>query len=443
MLPRTRRNNTIRERVLDLVSIAVIGAGARGLEYMSFVKYFHKKEAEIVAVCDYNPTRLAEAAKRFKLPADNCFADEDDFFGAGRLADAIFICTQDKSHYGHALKAIDAGYKNMMLEKPVSNSIPECELLAHKARVNGVNLVVCHVLRYSNYYKKIKSILRSGELGDIVTINHIESIAYFHFAHSFVRGNWHNEAASNPSLLAKCCHDIDLLQWFMNAACKSVSSIGSLSYFKKENAPEGAAKRCLDGCKVKVNCPYDAERLYIKDPFYKATFIKYMGRELTDKLKSSKTEKYEALKTGDYGKCVYYCDNDVADHQTVTMDFGGGKTAVHTMSAFTDKMFRKTHITCAKGEIIGQDNESKITVNIFGKGGKKVRTKVISFSGHVEGDFRLITSFIKLVNGTLENKEDVTFIDATIPSHRIIMAAEESRHNGGVPVEIGDSCTYH
>ena len=418
-----------------MVKIAVIGVGARGLEYMSFVKYFHKKDAEIVAICDYNPTRLSEAAKRFKLSADKCFANEDDFFGAGKLADAVFICTQDKSHYGHAIKALDAGY-NIMMEKPVSNRIAECEDLAAKAKAKGVYLVVCHVLRYSNYYKKIKEILRSGELGEIILINHSESVAYFHFAHSFVRGNWHNEAASNPSLLAKCCHDIDLLQWFMNTECKSVSSVGSLTTFKKENAPAGAAKSCLDGCKAKASCPYDAERLYITDPFYKATFIKYMGRELTDKLKSSKAEKYEALKTGDYGKCVYFCDNDVVDHQEVTMDFGGGKTVVHTMSAFTDKMFRKTHITCTKGEIIGQDNESKITVNIFGKGGKKVRTKIISFSGHVEGDFRLITSFIKLMNGTLENKEDVTFIDATIPSHKIIMAAEQSRHNGGVPVDV-------
>lgn len=418
-----------------MVKIAVIGVGARGLEYMSFVKYLHKKEAEIVAICDYNPVRLAEAAKRFKLPAGQCFANEDDFFGAGKLADAVFICTQDKSHYGHAIKALDAGY-NIMLEKPVSNSIAECEDLAAKAKDKGLYLVVCHVLRYSNYYKKIKEILRSGELGDIVSINHNESVAYFHFAHSFVRGNWHNEAESNPSLLAKCCHDIDLLQWFMNAECKSVSSVGSLTWFKKENAPEGAAKRCLDGCKVKATCPYDAERLYITDPFYKATFIKYMGRELTDKVKSSKAEKYEALKTGDYGKCVYFCDNNVVDHQEVIMDFGQGKTVVHTMSAFTDKMFRKTHITCTKGEIIGKDSEKKITVNIFGEGGKKVRTKYISLGGHVEGDLRLITSFIKLMNGTAENKEDVTSIESTIPSHMIIMAAEQSRHNGGAPVEV-------
>lgn len=422
-----------------MLGIAVLGVGSRGLEYMSFVKYFHRKKAKISAVCDFNSTRLKEVAEKFKLPPDKCFLDEDEFFAAGRRGDALFICTQDASHYSHAMKAMDAGYKNILLEKPVSKNIAECEELARRAKEEGVHLVVCHVLRYSGYYRKIKEILRSGELGEIVSINHSESIAYFHFAHSYVRGNWHSEAATSPSLLAKCCHDIDLIQWFMEEECKQVSSTGSLKYFKKENAPPGATERCLDGCKAKNNCPYDAERLYITDPFYKATFIKYMGRVLTDKIISTKKEKYETLKNGDYGKCVYFCDNDVMDNQIVTMNFASGKTAVHSMSAFTDKMFRKTHITCTKGEIIGQDSDSKITVNIFGKGGKKVRTKIIKLSGHVEGDIRFIKSFIDLVGGELENLDDITFINSTIPSHRIIMAAEQSRLSGGMPVELDSS----
>ncbi len=413
-----------------MVKIAVIGAGMRGLEYMSFIKYMHARDAKIVALCENNLVRLHEAQKKFGLPANRCFDNEDAFFRAGKLADAIFVCTQDRSHYGHALKAIDLGY-HVLMEKPVSVSVAECEEIAAKAKAKGVKVVVCHVLRYSNYYKKMMEILRSGELGDIVTINHSESVAYFHFAHSFVRGNWRNESETSPSLLAKCCHDIDLIQWFMGSPCRSVSSVGALTYFKEENAPMGAARRCLDGCKVKASCPYDAERLYIKDPFYKATFIKYMGRVLTDKIKSTDRDKYEALKNGKYGRCVYYCDNDVADHQQVMMDFGNGKTAVHTMTAFTDKMFRKTHITCTKGEIIGQDNKAKITVNMFGSGGKKVRTKLIAAGGHVEGDMRLITAFVKLMNGKLANTDDVTFIDATVASHKIIAAAEQSRHSGG------------
>lgn len=421
-----------------MVTVAVLGAGSRGLEYLSFVRFFHKKEATITAVCDHNAIRLKEVGDKFKIPENLRFPDAHTFFAAGKLADAVFVCTQDRDHYEHALAALDLGY-HVLLEKPVSRHIDKCESLARKAREKGVHLVVCHVLRYANHYKKIKELLRGGELGDIVSITNCESVAHFHFAHSFVRGNWHNEAHSNPSLLAKCCHDIDFIQWFIDRECLSVSSFGSLTHFIKENAPAGAPVRCLDGCPVKKTCPYDAERLYIKDPFWKATFIKYMGRVLTDKIKSTRAEKYEALRHGDYGRCVYRCDNDVCDHQEVLMDFGNGVTAVHTMNAFTNKMYREIRITCTKGEIIGRDDKTKLTVNLFGKGNKKVRTRRVAAGGHVEGDMRFIAAFVRLLNGHTEGMEDITFIDATIPSHKIVMAAETSRLNGGNAVRVGET----
>ncbi|HOO26531.1 MAG TPA: Gfo/Idh/MocA family oxidoreductase, partial [Clostridiales bacterium] len=314
--------------------------------------------------------------------------------------------------------------------------LDHCYDLQQKARDKGLHLVVCHVLRYSNHYKKIKEILRSGELGEVVRINHTENVAYFHFAHSYVRGNWHREDETSPSLLAKCCHDIDLLQWFMERPCQSVSSRGDIAYFNSSNAPKGAALRCLDGCKAKDTCPYDAERLYIKDPFYRATFIKYMGRTLTHKMRSTKAEKYKAIREGDYGKCVYFCNNDVMDHQEVLMDFGEGRRVLHNMYGLTDKMFRKTHIVCEKGEIISQDNKGKITVNIFGGKRKKVRTRWITAGGHIEGDIRLIATFLKFLNGETVKTEDMTFIDATIPSHEIIAVAEESRKQGGLPLPL-------
>ncbi len=416
-----------------MVDIAVLGVGNRGYEYSLFVKNFHKKRARLVALCDNNPTRLAEAAKSLKVAEENCYKSDDDFFAAGKLADAIFICSQDRSHYPHAIRALELGY-HVLLEKPVSPVLDHCYDLEQKAREKGLHLIVCHVLRYSNHYKKIKEILRSGQLGEIVSINHTENVAYFHFAHSYVRGNWHREEETSPSLLAKCCHDIDLLQWFMERPCQSVSSRGDIGYFKSSKAPQGAALRCLDDCKVKKTCPYDAERLYIKDPFYKATFIKYLGRTLTHKLRSTKAEKYKALKEGDYGKCVYFCDNDVMDHQEVLMDFGNGRIVLHTMYGLTDKMFRKTHIVCEKGEILSQDNQTKITVNIFGGKSKKIRTRRISAGGHIEGDIRFIATFLKLLNGESGKTDDMTFIDATLPSHQIIVAAEKSRKLDGLSV---------
>lgn len=209
------------------------------------------------------------------------------FFAQGVISDALIISTQDASHYKIAKQAIITGYKIILLEKPVSGVKEEYTKLRDLAHKNNALLIVCHVLRYSNYYNKIKKIISSGQIGNIVSINHTENVGYFHFAHSFVRGNWHDESVSTPSILAKCCHDLDLISWFMDSPCVSVSSIGSLNFFKKENAPEGATPTCMGGCKAKKNCPYDAESLYITDPFYKAKFIKYMGRTLTGKTKNN------------------------------------------------------------------------------------------------------------------------------------------------------------
>ena len=414
-----------------MIEIAVIGAGMRGCEYMSVVKTLHGRQAKTTAVCESNALRMSETAAKFRIPPQRCFADEKDFFAAGRLADALLVCTQDRSHYRHAMAGLEAGYKNILVEKPVSPDPEECRQLAAAAREAGARVLVCHVLRYANYYKKIKAILDSGELGAVVSINHTENVGYFHFAHSFVRGNWRREGETSPSLLAKCCHDIDMIQWFMGAPCLSVTSLGGLRLFTAANAPQGAADRCLGGCAVKSSCPYDAERLYIKDPFYRATFIKYLGRVLTDSMKSPKAAKLKALREGPYGRCVYRCDNDVADHQSVSMDFGSGRTALHTMNAFSRKMYRTTHIMCEKGEITGRDCDTGLSVKVFGGGEKKVRTRFIPVTGHLEGDFRLIASFLSLLEGKPYRKDYITFIEATVPSHEIIAAAEISRHNGG------------
>ena len=304
------------------------------------------------------------------------------------------------------------------------------------ANETGALLIICHVLRYSNYYGKIKQIISSGQIGDLVSVNHTENVGYFHFAHSFVRGNWRDEHTSMPSILAKCCHDIDLIAWYADAPCESVSSIGSLRYFCKENAPDGAAPTCMGGCKAKKSCPYDAEQLYIKDPFYKAKFIKYMRRTLTGKTHSRKRDVEAALRTGDYGKCVFLNDNNVCDNQLVTMTFRNGVTAVLQMNAFSDKMFRECHIVGTKGELVGYGN--RLTLHIFGGKSKKIRTGFIP-SGHVEGDLRLIAGFVRLLCGETTDLTDVTTIDATVISHDIALAAEASRKRGGTPVALPEA----
>lgn len=415
-------------------TVSVIGLGNRGTEYMGFLKAFHSRKVELYALCDIRQQALDDIAPDFGIPKERCYLSSEKFFAEGVISDGLIISTQDASHYEITKAALETGYKTILLEKPVSGNHDEYIELRDLARDKGALLIICHVLRYSNYYSRIKQIISSGTIGDIVSINHTENVGYFHFAHSFVRGNWPDEFTSTPSILAKCCHDIDLIAWFMDSPCVSVSSEGGLRHFRKENAPEGATAYCMGGCKAKKDCPYDAEALYITDPFYKAKFIKHMKRTLTGKKVNSKADVVDAIKSGDYGRCVYYCDNNVCDHQMVTMKFENGAVAVLNMNAFSDKMFRECHIVGTKGELIGYG--TKLKMRIFGGKATTVHTGSPGVGGHVEGDIRLISGFVKLLCGETTDLTDITTIEATVISHDIALASEFSRKNGGIPVTL-------
>jgi predicted dehydrogenase len=404
-------------------TIAVIGLGSRGVNYMRFVRLFHKKRVKIVAICDINEVKVKEIAKSYKIDSSNCFTDENEFFKEKR-ADAVFICTQDNDHYRNCMAALSLGY-HILVEKPLSYNIDECLEIEKVSKEKNLHVVVCHVLRYSNYFSKMKDLVRNAGLGEIMTINHQENIANFHFAHSYVRGNWHKKETATPILMAKCCHDIDIISWLMDSEAEQVQSYGALTYFTEKNAPKNAPNRCTDGCPV-TDCPYNAEYLYVTAPLHKATWLKYSPRILTSKLHSSKEDIMKVLKEGPYGVCVYRSDNDVNDHQSVLMKFPGGRIATHTLTAFTDKFYRQTHITLTNGEIIGNTLTGKLTVHRFNGKNKVYRTSFIQLPGHVEADMKLIKSFVSLLDGTLQNLEDVTFVSATIPSHRTIVRAEQS-----------------
>lgn len=414
--------------------VSVIGLGNRGTEYMGFLKAFHSKKVELFALCDIRQQALDDIAPRFGIPKERQFLSAEDFFSQGVISDALIISTQDASHYEITKAALNTGYKYILLEKPVSGNKSEYTELRDLASEKNAQLIICHVLRYSNYYSKIKQIISSGKIGDIVSINHTENVGYFHFAHSFVRGNWRDEFTSTPSILAKCCHDIDLIAWFMDSPCVSVSSVGGIKFFRKECAPKGATESCMGGCSAKKDCPYDAERLYITDPFYKAKFIKHMKRTLTGKAKNSKSDIVDAIKNGDYGKCVFLNDNNVCDHQMVTMTFENGAVAVLNMNGFSDKMFRECHIVGTKGELIGYG--TKLKMRIFGGKATTVHTGSPGIGGHVEGDILLVSRFVKLICGEIKDMSDITTIDATVISHDIALASEISRKNGGRPVLI-------
>ena len=343
-----------------VITIAVAGYGLRGQCYSQYTLE-HPDAMKVVAVADIVREKVDAAKQLFNLPEQMCFDSAEQMLEQPKLADLMFICTQDRQHVPMALAALEKGY-HVLLEKPISPELSECIELQKKAHEKNRVVTVCHVLRYSPFYQTVKQIMDSGKLGEIRNISAHEDVGYFHQAHSFVRGNWRSSEETSPMILAKSCHDMDLLQWLMGQRCEYISSYGSLSHFRADKAPEGATEYCLGGCKCKDECPYDAEKIYITN---KKTGVRdNHGGWPCNALCVDPTEEnvYEAIKTGPYGRCVYHCDNDVVDHEVVDMEFENGATAVFTMTAFTKNTRRTIRVMGTLGELEGDSVKGTIEV---------------------------------------------------------------------------------
>ena len=240
------------------MKFVLIGAGQRGMIY---ARYAHEAGHEITAVAESDPVKREIAAKEFGIPKDKCFIFGEALLAEPRMGDAAIIATMDRDHYREAVPAMEKGY-HLLLEKPIS-PVPEETLAIEETAVRtGRHVTVCHVLRYSPFFRELKKAVTSGKIGRVITIQHNENIGNFHFAHSFVRGNWRRSDEASPLIMQKSCHDMDLLVWLTDSRCESIASFGDLRYFTAGNAPEGAAKRCCD-CPLKESCRFSAYRCYL------------------------------------------------------------------------------------------------------------------------------------------------------------------------------------
>ncbi|MCL2107351.1 MAG: Gfo/Idh/MocA family oxidoreductase [Oscillospiraceae bacterium] len=407
-----------------MISIAFLGLGNRGRGYLR--GFSRQEDVRVAALCDSSPPMLEDAAGKF--PKARRFGRDEDFFAAGRLADWLVIATPDLCHVRHAGAALDLGYR-IVLEKPVTADPMEMEALCAKARAAGGELLVSHVLRYSPFFRAVKGIVESGALGDIVNIAHEENVGYWHFAHSYVRGNWRSRAVAAPFLMAKCCHDFDLLHWLTGGRpCESVSAYGSLRYFKPENAPEGAVSHCLSGCPHVKSCPYSAEKLYLK----KITPL-FWGKAIAAGLPRApaREDMRRILEHGNYGRCVFFSDNDVCDHHSVAMRFAGGVTATLSVSAFSLGFTRRIRVQGTKGELYGRDHAMRIHLHEFGKLPRIVRVRRGNpFSGHGGADAAFCAAAHAVMAGAPVDPENMTTIEQTRLSHQIVYAALESIETG-------------
>ncbi|MDD5972719.1 MAG: Gfo/Idh/MocA family oxidoreductase [Spirochaetales bacterium] len=417
----------------DKITIAIAGLGSRGRTAYGAILLDMKDRAQVVAIADFDKTRCEIAQKEHNVKSENVFSSVEEMLSKEKLADAVLICTQDRDHVRHALMALDKGY-DILLEKPVSPDLNELKSLVKKSKETGRKVLVCHVLRYTPFFQIIKKAIDSGRIGKIATVQALENVRYWHQAHSFVRGNWRRKDETSPMILAKCCHDLDYLIWLCGSKCKSVSSYGSLSYFKAECAPEGAALRCLDGCKAKANCPYDAEKIYLTN---KDTGVLHGNVEWpVDVLSENPTEETirAAIEKGPYGRCVFHCDNDVVDNQIVAMEMESGATVTLTMSAFTSIGGRTIKVMGTLGDIQGDMHDNIIKITEFGKESEIIDLgrEEKDFAGHGGGDQMLIEEFVSLLEGG-EVNNTVTTLEVSVESHLVALAAEESRLEGGTP----------
>ncbi len=401
------------------IKAILIGAGLRGQTYTDYA-LDHPDQLEIVAVAEPIEDRRNYIKEKHHLDEAMCFEDYKPLLDLGKIADVAIICTMDRDHYEPAMRAIELKY-DLLLEKPIAPTAKECADIRDAADRNGVQIIVCHVLRYTPFYMTLKKVLDDGLVGRIMSIDAIENVGNVHQSHSFVRGNWGNSQKSSFMLLQKCCHDMDILQWLVGEKCVNVSSFGKLSYFTKENKPEGAPSRCIEGCPAK-DCYYNAVKLYLEDE--KNDWFRCAA---TKKTAPTNEDVKEALEKGPYGRCVFDCDNDVVDHQVVNLEFADDTTISFTMSAF-NKGGRDIKIMGTKGEIVGDMSQSKIEFYDFAaRTWREIPVEAFDENvGHGGGDEGIMRDFIAYLNGEYTGKS-IADIDISCENHMIVFAAEQAR----------------
>ncbi len=418
------------------VTVLVVGAGARGEIYSRFA-LAHPELMRVIAVAEPRETYRQQFVAQHNIAADNIFHDWREAAATEKLADAVLICTQDNLHLEPALAFAGLGY-HMLLEKPLSPDSQECEAIVAAVERAGIIFSVGHVLRYTRYTQKLKQLLRDNVIGDVISMQHLEPVGYWHQAHSFVRGNWRNDNLSASMLLQKSCHDIDWIRYIMDTPCEQVSSFGGLRHFRADNQPLGAADRCLD-CGVEATCPYSAKKIYLGE-HHKSTpgFLRVLTPDVNQQ------NLMTALRDGPYGRCVYRCDNNVVDHQVVNIQFAGGKTASFTMTAFTRHEDRKTQLFGSHGQLEGDgrfiritsfvdDSETVYDVEDIADTDPALNS---AMGGHGGGDYYLMAHFIDAVRHN-DASQILSGPKETLESHLMVFAAERARRDG-VVVSVHD-----
>lgn len=424
------------------ITAIIVGAGHRAFVYSELAKT-NPEMLKIVGVADPNPIRRKKAMDYFGFGEDMCFENAEELASKGRLADTVINGTMDEQHLQTATVLLDAGY-DMLLEKPFATNEDEMWQIVECAKKNNAKVMICHVLRYTPFYYSIKERIASGEIGEIINIQTNEHVSYHHLSTSYVRGKWANSKKCHTSmLLAKCCHDLDIMMWMMaDTKPKQISSFGGKFQFKPENAPKGAGTICMKDCPLVDSCVYSTKRLYIDHP---DRWAFYVWDALEGKENITLDDKIALMQSDSpYARCIYKCDNDVVDHQSVMVSFENGATGTHNMVGGSAEPRRSIHIIGTKGEIFGNFEESKFTVLKINPSPdahneecdvEEVDLRVTgdmvgAYGGHGGGDERLAADFVKFIRGEAPSLACTSIFDS-VAGHLSVYRADKSRENDG------------
>jgi predicted dehydrogenase len=452
----------------ETIQAILIGAGQRGSEAYAPYALRHPEELCFIAVAEPVAERRNRFANQYHIPIENTYETWEPLLSRPKLAQAVLVCTQDQQHASPALAALRAGY-DVLLEKPMATTQEDCLELVKTAEEYGRQLHICHVMRYTPHFQKMREIIQSGELGQIVNVSHRENVSYWHMAHSFVRGNWANSTKSSPMILAKCCHDFDILTWVLGRSCEWLSSTGSLIHFRPGNAPPGAPEYCLDGRPSSQTCPYYAPFIYLNlTPLWRSfvatssglprwvvqlhqgapwlvkamsTFIPLL-RQVSDyhgwprsvvTNESSPEIILDAIRKSPYGRCVYRCDNNVVDHQVVLMQFEGNISVTLTMHGHSHIEYRITRIEGSQATLFGEFGLGGAWLEVrYHRSGKRMRIRTSGEigQGHGGGDEALMAGFVhSLLTG---GSQALTLGRQSLESHLLAFAAEKARLEGRI-----------
>lgn len=409
---------------MEKLTFAILGLGNRGGVYNRALQKF-KDRAQVVAIADPRRSCLDAANAILHLPENRLYESAESLLSLPKQADVMIIATQDAQHRAHAIAAMELGY-DLLLEKPISNHLDEVREIEEAAKRLGRRVILAHVLRYTPFYRKVKQLLEEGAVGRILNVEASEHIQCHHMAHAYVRGQWRRKDESSPIILAKCCHDMDIILWLTGKKPLAVSSIGSLDYFCKENMPEGAPLRCTDGCTAEATCPYHSLNFYLP---------RIPGWPTNNMLPDPNEENIrQLLDTTRYGMCVFQQDNDVVDHQLVQIQLSDHVTASFSLNAFHTRSTRTIRIGGTKGELWGDMHDKKIYLQMHGGEVQCIELNA-ELTGHGGGDRGLVADAVEYFAGK-ENIPGITTLDDSADSHYLAFAAEESRIQGGRQIKL-------